>query len=315
MNQTYLDTARLLTQVAPLVFVDDTFALKGGTAINLFVRDMPRLSVDLDLVFPDHTLSRDKALAHIKVALRQAADRLKKRGFQTHASAADAGETKLLVRRGRIEIKVEVNFVMRGTVQPVRRASLTPTARDVLMADLNIPVVSLEDMYGGKLVAALDRQHPRDLFDVMLLFAHEGITPGIRRAFVVYLASSNRPVHEVLFPPLRNVQHDYEHNFQGMTAEPVPLDALLAARERMVRELQQGLDDHERSFLHSLVAGAPDWSSLKIAHLEHLPAIRWKLHNLTQLQKSNAKKFAQQADVLAAKLPVGTSIAKPSEKG
>jgi predicted nucleotidyltransferase component of viral defense system len=174
MNQTYLDTARLLTQVAPLVFVDDTFALKGGTAINLFVRDMPRLSVDLDLVFPDHTLSRDKALARIQASLRQAADRLKKRGFQTHASGADAGETKLLVRRGRIEIKVEVNFVMRGTVQPVRRASLTPTARDVLMADLDIPVVSLEDMYGGKLVAALDRQHPRDLFDVMLLFRARG---------------------------------------------------------------------------------------------------------------------------------------------
>jgi hypothetical protein len=140
MNPTYLDTARLLTQVAPLVFVDDTFALEGGTAINLFVRELPRLSVDLDLVFPDRTLSRDKALARIKAALWQAADRLKKRGFQTYASAADAGETKLLVRRGRIEIKVEVNFVMRGTVQPVRRASLTPTARDVLMADLNMPV-------------------------------------------------------------------------------------------------------------------------------------------------------------------------------
>jgi predicted nucleotidyltransferase component of viral defense system len=315
MNQTYVDTARLLTQVAPLVFVDDTFALKGGTAINLFVRDIPRLSVDLDLVFPDHTLSRDKALARIKAALRQAADRLKKRGFQTHASAADAGETKLLVRRGRIEIKVEVNFVMRGTVQPVRRASLTPTARDVLMADLDIPVVSLEDMYGGKLVAALDRQHPRDLFDLMLLFAHEGITPGIRRAFVVYLASSNRPVHEVLFPPLRNVQHDYEHNFQGMTAEPVPLDALLAARERMVRELQQGLDDDERNFLLSLVTGVPDWPLLNIAHLEHLPGIRWKLHNLAHLQKSNAKKFAEQADLLAAKLPVSTSLARLKGEG
>ena len=315
MNQTYLDTARLLTQVAPLVFVDDTFALKGGTAINLFVRDMPRLSVDLDLVFPDHTLLREKALARIKAALRQAADRLKKRGFQTHASAADAGETKLLVRRGRIEIKVEVNFVMRGTVQPVRRASLTPTARDALMADLDIPVVSLEDMYGGKLVAALDRQHPRDLFDVMLLFAHEGITPEIRRAFVVYLASSNRPVHEVLFPPLRNIQHDYEHNFQGMTAEPVPLDALLAARERMVRELQQGLDDDERRFLLSLVAGAPDWSLLNIAHLEYLPGIRWKLHNLAHLQKSNAKKFTEQAEVLAAKLSGGTPLARPRGEG
>lgn len=302
MNQTYRDTARLLTQVAPLVFVDDMFALKGGTAINLFVRDMPRLSVDLDLVFTDHTLPRDEALARINEAVRQAAERLNKRGFQAHAPAAAAGETKLLVRRGSIQVKVEVNFVMRGTVQPVRRASLTPTARDVLMADLEIPVVSLEDMYGGKLVAALDRQHPRDLFDVMQLFAHEGITPDIRRVFVVYLAGSNRPVHEVLFPPLRDIRHDYEFNFQGMTAEPVPRDALLAARERLVRELQQGLDDNERRFLLSLAAGRPDWSLLGIAHLEQLPGIRWKLHNLAQLQKTDAKKFAEQVDTLAARL-------------
>ncbi|HBY36867.1 MAG TPA: hypothetical protein DEH65_18150, partial [Delftia acidovorans] len=242
MNQTYLDTARLLTQVAPLVFVDDTFALKGGTAINLFVRDMPRLSVDLDLVFPDHRPSRDEALLRINQAIRQSAERLTKRGFQTHAPVAAAGQTKLLVRRGPVQVKIEVNYVMRGTVLPVRQASLTPTARDVLMADLEIPVVSAEDVYGGKLVAALDRQHPRDLFDVMQLFAHGGITSGIRRAFVVYLACSNRPLHEVLFPPLRDVRHDFENNFRGMTAEPVPLQSLLAARERLLRELQQGLD-------------------------------------------------------------------------
>lgn len=302
MNQIYLDTARLLMQVAPLVFVDDTFALKGGTAINLFVRDMPRLSVDIDLVFTDHTLPRDEALARINEAIRQAAERLKKRGFQVHAPAAADGETKLLVRRGPVQVKIEVNFVMRGTVLPVRQVSLTPTARDVLMADLEIPVVSLEDVYGGKLVAALDRQHPRDLFDVMQLFAHEGITPGIRRAFVVYLTSSNRPVHEVLFPPLRDIRHDFEHNFQGMTAMPVPLDALLAARERLVREIQQGLDDDERRFLLSLVAGAPEWALLGIDQLEHLPGVRWKLHNLTQLQKTNTKKFAEQEALLAAQL-------------
>lgn len=302
MNQTYLDTARLLTQVAPLVFVDDTFALKGGTAINLFVRDMPRLSVDLDLVFPDHTLPRDEALRRINEAIRQAAERLKKRGFQTHAPVAVAGETKLLVRRGPVQVKIEVNFVMRGTVQPVHLAALVPVARDVLMADLEIPVVSLEDVYGGKLVAALDRQHPRDLFDVMQLFEHGGITPGIRRAFVVYLACSNRPVHEVLFPALRDIRHDYEYNFQGMTTEPVPLDALLAARDRLVREVQQGLDERERKFLLSLVAAEPDWSQLQITHLEQLPGVRWKMQNLLQLKKINAKKFAQQAGALAARL-------------
>ena len=302
MNPLYLDTARLLTQVAPLVFLDDTFALKGGTAINLFVRDMPRLSVDLDLVFPDHTLPRDRALARINDALWQAAERLNKRGFQTYAPAAQAGETKLLVRHGRIEVKIEVNFVLRGTVQPVRQASLAPVARDVLMADLNVPMVSLEDLYGGKLVAALDRQHPRDLFDVMQLFEHEGITPGIRRAFVVYLASHNRPVHEVLFPQLRDIRHDFRRHFDGMTAEPVPLDALLATRERLLRELQEGLDENERRFLLSLVSGGPDWSLMGVAHLEQLPGIRWKLHNLARLRESNPKKFAEQGDVLGALL-------------
>ena len=303
MNQTYLDTARLLTRVAPLVFVDDTFALKGGTAINLFVRDMPRLSVDLDLVFPDHRLPRSEALGRINDAIRQSVERLNKRGFQTHVPATgDAGETKLLVRQGSTEVKIEVNFVMRGTVQPVRMASLTPNARDTLEADLEIPVLSLGDVYGGKLMAAMDRQHPRDLFDVMQLFAHEGITAGIRRAFVVYLASHNRPVHEVLFPSLRDIRREFEHNFVGMTAEPVELDALLAAREQMMRELQQGLTDEERRFLLSLVTAEPEWALLDIPHVEKLPGVRWKLQNLERLRKANARKFAEQSEELARRL-------------
>ncbi len=300
MNQLYLDSARLLTRVAPLVLGDDTFAIKGGTAINMFVRDMPRLSVDLDLVFPDHTLPREQALKRINEAIRQSVARLKKQGFQTHAPvSADAGETKLLVRQAAVEVKIEVNFVMRGTVNPVRMASLTQNARDTLQADLEIPVVSLEDVYGGKLVAAMDRQHPRDLFDVMQLFAHEGITAGIRRAFVVYLASHNRPVHEVLFPSLRDIRREFEHNFAGMTVEPVELDALLAARERMVRELQQSLTVDERRFLMSLVAAEPEWKLLNVPHLEQLPGLRWKLRNLERLQKSDARKFAEQSDTLA----------------
>jgi predicted nucleotidyltransferase component of viral defense system len=300
VNQVYLDSARLLTRVAPLVLVDDTFALKGGTAINLFVRDMPRLSVDLDLVFPEHTVPRAEALKRINEAVRQSVARLRKQGLQTHAPAsADAGETKLLVRQGAIQVKIEVNFIMRGTVNPVRLASLTQSARDTLQADLEIPVVSLEDVYGGKLVAAMDRQHPRDLFDVMQLFAHEGITAGIRRAFVVYLASHNRPVHEVLFPTLRDIRQEFENNFAGMTVEPVELDALLAARDRMAHELQQGLTADERRFLLSLVAAEPAWNLLGVPHVQQLPGVRWKLQNLERLRKADARKFADQSNALA----------------
>jgi predicted nucleotidyltransferase component of viral defense system len=303
MNQIYLETARLLTQVAPLVFADKVFALKGGTAINLFVRDIPRLSVDLDLVFIDYRLERNDALARINEAMRSAVDRLKKRGFQTHsATVADAGETKLFVRRDKLEVKVEVNFVLRGTVHPIRTASLTPKAKEALLADLELPVVSLEDLYGGKLVAALDRQHPRDLFDVMQLFLHEGITPGIMRSFVVYLASHNRPIHEVLSPSLRDISGEHDNTFRGMTAEPVELEALLSARERMIAELQAGLNANEREFLLSLARNEPKWALIGIEHLEQLPGIRWKLMNLGQLAKVNPKKLKVQARELEALL-------------
>lgn len=299
MNQVYLDTARLLTQVAPLVFTDKVFALKGGTAINLFVRDMPRLSVDLDLVFVDHRPERQEALATINEAIRGAAERLKKRGFQTHATtAAGAGETKLFVQRDKLGVKVEVNFVMRGTVHPIRSAGLTAKAKEALLADLELPVVSLEDLYGGKLVAAMDRQHPRDLFDVMQLFLHEGITSEIRRSFLVYLACHNRPIHEVLHPKLRDISADYENTFQGMTTEPVELKSLLSARERMIAELQTSLDTDERQFLLSLARNEPDYTLLGVEHLDQLPGIRWKLANLEKLAKTNPKKLKAQTEEL-----------------
>jgi predicted nucleotidyltransferase component of viral defense system len=296
LNQVYLDTARLLTQVAPPVFADKIFALKGGTAINLFVREMPRLSVDLDLVFTDHRMAREEALAKINEAVKASAERLKKRGFQTHvATVESAGETKLFVRRNKLQVKVEVNFVMRGTVHSVRQASLSAKAKELLQADLELPLVSLEDLYGGKLVAALDRQHPRDLFDVMELFAHEGITPRIRRSFVIYLASHNRPIHEVLAPVLRDISADYEGTFQGMTAETVGLKALLVARERLVKEVQAGLDADERAFLVSLARSKPEWERLGVEHVAELPGVRWKLANLERLAKANPKKLEAQA--------------------
>jgi predicted nucleotidyltransferase component of viral defense system len=191
MNETYLATARLLTEIAPLVFESGMFALKGGTAINLFLREMPRLSVDLDLVFRDHRPARSEALKTISEALRACRVRLVNDGFQVQAlSTAEAGETGLLVRRDALSVQVEVNIVTRGTVNPTQMMGLSAAATEALLADLELPLLSPDEIYGGKLVAALDRQHPRDLFDVMQLFQYGGITPGIRRAFVVYLPAT-----------------------------------------------------------------------------------------------------------------------------
>ncbi|MDP3612624.1 MAG: nucleotidyl transferase AbiEii/AbiGii toxin family protein [Rubrivivax sp.] len=302
MNQTYLDTAKALVAAAPHVFFDDTFALKGGTAINLFFRDMPRLSVDLDLVLPDHTLQWAAARKRIDSALAESRKRLQAAGFQVSAPGNDGQETRLQLTRGNILVKVEVNFVMRGTVNPVATLPLTQAASDTLLAEADIPVVSREDVYGGKLVAALDRQHPRDLFDVMQLFGHEGITPGIRRAFVVYLASHNRPIHEVLFPAMRDIRYEYDNNFDGMTAQKVPIKTLLDARERLVAEIHGGLDADEKTFLMSLATAQPDWGKLSIPHLNQLPAIRWKLDNLQKLKDADPKKFQAQSEELQKRM-------------
>jgi predicted nucleotidyltransferase component of viral defense system len=300
VNQTYIETARMMVQVAPLVFTDERLALKGGTAINLFLRNMPRLSVDLDLTFTDHRVKRSDALAAINNAIREAEGRLQRRGFQTQiASTRDGIEAKLLIRRGKIEVKIETNYVIRGTTNPPRRASLTPMAKEVLLADLEVPILSAEDIYGGKLVAALDRQHPRDLFDVLQLFANEGITPGIRRSFVVYLASHNRPIHEVLFPTEIDISREYESTFRGMTTEPIELSELLSVRSRLLHELPRSLPTAERQFLMSLADAEPQWQLLDVEHAQELPAIKWKVQNLQKLAIENKAKLRAQADELA----------------
>lgn len=299
MNQTYLDTARMMVQVAPFVFTDDRLALKGGTAINLFLRDMPRLSVDLDLTFTDYRVKRADALAAINDAMRRSAERLEQRGFHTQiAGKADGIEAKLLVRRGKTEVKIETNYVIRGAVNTHSRASLARKAREVLFADVEVPILSAEDIYAGKIVAALDRQHPRDLFDIMQLFAHGGITPGIRRSFIIYLASHNRPIHEVLFPNEREISAEYGATFRGMTAEDVSLSELLSAREHLMNELPNTLATEEREFLMSLANADPRWELLGIEHAQQLPAIKWKVQNLRKLAKEDNAKLRAQADEL-----------------
>lgn len=85
MNQSYINSVRLLLAVAPSLFRESGFALKGGTAINLFLHDMPRLSVDLDLVYADHEPGREDALSSISELLGAAEAELTKLGFSCEA--------------------------------------------------------------------------------------------------------------------------------------------------------------------------------------------------------------------------------------
>lgn len=299
MNKEYLEVVRLLVRVAPAIFAEPGFALKGGTAINLFVRELPRLSVDLDLVFVDYKLDREAALAAISTAVGNMSSRIGKLGLQVHVPSRTEGEeAKFFIRQGRIEVKVEINQVLRGTIHPVTTMRMVTAARDQLKADLRLPVLAPEELYGGKLVAALDRNHPRDWFDVMLLLKAEGITPSIRRCFVAYLAAHNRPPHEVLFGPAKSLADSFDREFFGMTSHEVSLAELEDVQRKVRDDLPRQLDEAERRFLVSLVSNVPDWSLIDVPHLKDMPAIRWKLTNLERLQRENKSKFAEQSAAL-----------------
>src|SRR5258707_14288880 len=141
-----------------------------------------------------------------------------------------------MVRDVTPEFKVGVRPVLHGDVyEPAVRYVLTRVEEEFGFAEM--PVVSFADLYAGKLVAALARQHPRDLFDVRDLLANEGIGEELRKAFVVYILSHNRPMAEVLAPTRQDITREFERGFEGMTEKPVKLDDLLQAREDLITEL------------------------------------------------------------------------------
>lgn len=303
MNPNYIETVRLLVAIVPAVFASGRFAMKGGTALNLFVQEMPRLSVDIDLVFVDHLPNRQAALQLIGQELATVKAAVMRQGFRAHLPAnAEGDDFKLVVSNDNAQVKIEVNYVFRGTLLPVETRTLVGSAQDLFTTDLTVPMLATAELYGSKLVAAMDRQHPRDLFDVMLMLDHFGWQPQLVDCFVVYLAGHNRPVHEVLFPKAKALEPAFTNEFAGMTREEVALDALVEVQARLLHELPLQLSAAHREFLLSLVQGTPAWDRIPVPHLRDLPALKWKLMNLSKLKKSSATRFAAQYRRLADSL-------------
>jgi hypothetical protein len=302
MNQEYVDTVRLMLAIAPAVFRSPRFALKGGTALNLFVQDMPRLSIDVDVVFTDHTLDREAALLAIAADLKDIKSAISAMGHRAVLPTTKSGdEVKLAIAGNGVQVKVEVNFVFRGTVLPVVQLPLAPTAQELFTTDIALPVLDTAELYGGKLVAAMDRQHPRDIFDVLKMIEKFGWQPSFVDCFVAYLAGHNRPIHEVLFPKKLPLGPAFTNEFSGMTRDGVALSLLEQTQERLITQLPRALSASHRDFLLSLANAEPRWELMPFTHLQHLPALRWKLLNLRKLQARDPRRFSAQHDELAAK--------------
>jgi hypothetical protein len=199
-------------------------------------------------------------------------------------------------------VTVEVNIVFRGTVLPIEQRALSPRTAEMFSAELQLPILAPDELYGSKLVAAMDRQHPRDLFDVGQMLKSDGLSDAVVECFVTYLAGHNRPTHEVLFGNDKDIAQEYRNHFVGMTAEPTSLDTLLNVRSQLRSELPQRLTDRQRQFLIGLARAEPDWSLLQCAHAADLPALRWKLSNLLTFRQRRRADFTRQAETLESML-------------
>ena len=224
----YEPQVSLLLNVLPEVAKEACFALHGGTAINLFVREMPRLSVDIDLTYiplEDRATSFEninKALARTKENIEAIVPNAK--------VVPKPNELKLQISNGQVQIKLEVNQAMRGTILPPIKMILCETTQVKYDAFCEMDIVPFGQLYGGKICAALDRQHPRDFFDVKYLLENEGFTDEVKKGFLFGLLSSKRPIHELLSPNLIDQRSAMANQFAGMSHEPFTYEGFETTR-------------------------------------------------------------------------------------
>jgi predicted nucleotidyltransferase component of viral defense system len=285
----------LLLSILPHVAKEKGVALTGGTAINLFVRDVPRLSVDIDLTYLNWKDDRATALQNISDALDRIEVSVKAAIPEISITRIPLGQgqdVKLNCQTKQASIKIEVNTTIRGTIFPIRIMQVVDTVQNDFKKFAAISVVSHAELFGGKICAALDRQHPRDLFDVYHLLKNEGFTYEIKLSLITFLLSHARPMNELLGPHYLDQRPAFNSQFAGMTATPFSYEDYEETREQLFKEVLKSLTVNDRNFLLSFKNGEPLWNLIPIDNLKHLPAVQWKLINIQNLKLTNPVKHA-----------------------
>lgn len=296
MEVHFVKQVELLLRVAPEISRIEEFALHGGTAINLFFHNMPRLSVDIDLTYiPVNNRIND--LRNISLLLSKLSERLKKTvpAIQIQSKYRGDNEEKLFCRLNNHEVKIEVNTINRGILGPVEHRILCNAAQEKFNSFFEMKLVPIGQLFGGKIVAALDRQHPRDIFDTMHMLNNTGLTNQIMIGFLFCLFSSNRPFAELLNPNLIDQVSVIENQFNGMTKVRFDLHSFEKERERLIRTIKEKLTDNQKEMIISVARGEPVWL---YEDWGRFPGIAWKLRNIEKLKKINGAKFKSQVDDL-----------------
>jgi predicted nucleotidyltransferase component of viral defense system len=283
MREDYQKQVALLLDVLPIVNKQKVFALKGGTAINFFFRNCPRLSVDIDLHYlPDK--NREDALADILNTLQVIKTDIEK-AMPGANVVINSKKYHASVQYNHVLIKIEPNTVIRGTLSPVVEMPLCAFLVKDFDREMQITCVSKEEIFAGKLCAALQRQHPRDLFDVLLLLKNEeGLTRELMDVFIIYLISQGKPINEMLNPNIHDIESLFYNQFQGMTRlDAVSLESLIQVQNTLPQAILDLFTEADIKFITDFKRGEPDWSLLAFSNIKDLPAVRWKQKNLNKM--------------------------------
>lgn len=293
----YKKQVQLLLSILPEIAKEECFALHGGTAINLFIRNMPRLSVDIDLTYL-HLEEYETSRLNINTALKRIMDNIKKVLPEVKITYEEKN-SKLYINAKGVLVKVEVNLTGRGSLNEPVSMDLCKRAQEEFNVFVSMKVLPQGQIFGSKICAALDRQHPRDLFDVSYLLQNEGITKEVKEGFLFYLLGHGRPINEVLAPNWKDQKQAMETQFTGMSGENFTYEDYEKAREVLLKTLYEALTDSDKTFLLSLKNLTPDWT---IYNFERFPGIAWKLENLQKLKENNPEKHKKLFEKLKEKL-------------
>ena len=297
MKEAYKKQVSLLLDILPEVAKEDVFALHGGTAINLFCLNMPRLSVDIDLTYIPASESRDMDLQEIRLALERIKERLRKQiptiSFTDPVRAEE--ELKLICNTSEAMVKIEVNQINRGVIADTELVVLCDKAQDTFDKFCEVRMVSQGQLWGGKINAALDRQHPRDLFDAKNLINEIGYSTDIKEGFLFFLLCGKRPIHELLKPHFIDQSTVFESQFKGMTDTAFGYDEYVNTREALIKMINESLTKEDKEFLLAFSKGEPDWTNVDY---RKYPAIKWKLLNIDKLKEGNPQKYKETVEIL-----------------
>ncbi len=287
MNSEYAKKVEILLRMIPIVTEEGVFAVHGGSAINLFVSDLPRYSVDIDLTYIPLE-DRNSSLLHINEHLTSIAAKAKK-AFRGMHIVEKPDICKLLCEYQGRQIKIEVNQTKRGVIGgDVIRKPVCEKAQEEFGLYCETDIVPMTLLYGGKIAAALSRQHPRDMFDVKYM---EYPFAQTREGLLFCLLGSDRPIRESFSPSLIDQSDALVNQFEGMTDIPFSYEEFEKTRNELIRDVNALVTPEDKAFLLSFESAKPDWDSFEFGYFQNYPSVKWKLQNLQKLKSQNPDKL------------------------